>query len=150
MLRLTYGFSLIRTDQAELQFQAGVHVADIASNLTLTGVLSIDGEPFGDSVNSEGSDVTAPLPHFGGNFTYAFNDKLGFYANLLGFAIEINDIKGSIIESGGTLQYNFTDNIGVGAGVRFFRVDVEAKDEDLRGEFQFDYFGPVIYANMAF
>ncbi len=150
LFRLTYGYSLIRNEKADLQLQAGIHVADVKTALRLAGALIIDGQPFGDAIETEGADITAPLPHFGGNFTYAFNEKLALYGNLIGFAIEINDIKGSIIETGGTLQYNFTDNIGVGAGIRFFRVDVEATEEDLRGKFQYDYFGPVIYANVAF
>ena len=150
LVRLTYGYSLIRNDEAELQFQAGLHLADIAVQLGLTGALSIDGEPFVESVSTEQEDVTAPLPHFGGNFTYAFNEKFGMYAHIIGFALEIDDIEGSIVDTGLTVQYNFTDTIGVGAGVRYFNVDVEASDEDLRGQFEFEYFGPLVYVNAAF
>lgn len=150
LFRLTYGYSLIRNEEAELQLQAGVHVADVGIELTATGVISINGEAFSESVSTEDSDLTAPLPHFGGNFTYAFTDKFGAYLHVIGFALEIDDVEGSIVEAGGTLQYNFTENLGVGAGVRYFNVDVQARDEDLRGEFEFNYFGPVLYANFAF
>jgi len=150
LFRLTYGYSLIRNEEAELQLQAGLHVADVGVELTATGVISIDGEPFSESVSTEGSELTAPLPHFGGNFTYAFTDKFGAYLHVIGFALEIDDVEGSIVEAGGTLQYNFTENVGVGAGVRYFKVDVKAQDEDLRGEFELNYLGPVIYANVAF
>ena len=150
LVRLTYGYSLIRNDEAELQFQAGLHLADIAVQLGLTGALSIDGEAFVDSVSTEQEEVTAPLPHFGGNFTYAFNEQFGMNAHLIGFAIEIDDIEGSIVDAGLTAQYNFTDTIGVGAGVRYFQVDVEASNDDLRGQFEFDYLGPLVYVNAAF
>lgn len=48
------------------------------------------------------------------------------------------------------MQYNFADNIGAGAGARFTRVDVEAGNDELRGEFEYDYLGPVVYACQSF
>ncbi len=150
LYRLTYGFSLIRDDRKDLQLQAGLHLADVQAALTLTGALSVGGSVFQQSVQGEGGDVVAPLPHFGANFTYAFTDKLALYANVLGFALTVGDFKGSILETGGTLQYNFMRHVGVGAGVRFFRIDVEAKDSGLTGEFQLDYFGPVAYLSASF
>lgn len=153
LYRITYGFSLIRSDKADLQLQAGLHIADFTVAMQLSGQIQVGGSPVvTDSSATEGGDLTAPLPHFGGNFTYAFTDKFGFYGNILGFAIEIDNIEGSILDVGGTLQYNFTPNFGLGAGVRFFQVSVDAKAEnrDLYGEFEFDYLGPVVYASVTF
>ena len=150
LYRLTYGFSLIRDERKDLQLQAGVHVADVEAALKLTGALSINGSVFQQSVQGEGGDIVAPLPHFGANFTYAFTDKLALYANVLGFALSVGDFKGSILETGGTLQYNFIKHVGLGAGIRFFRVDVEAKDSGLTGEFTLDYLGPVVYLSGEF
>ena len=150
LYRATYGFSLIRDERKDLQLQAGVHVADIEASLRLTGLLSINGSVFQQTVQGEGGDIVAPLPHFGANFAYAFTDKLALYANVLGFALSVGNFKGSILETGGTLQYNFTRHLGLGAGVRFFRVDVEARDSGLTGEFMLDYLGPVVYASAEF
>ncbi len=150
LYRLTYGFSLIRDQKKDLQLQAGVHVADVKAALKLTGALSINGSVFQQSVQGEGGDIVAPLPHFGANFTYAFTDKLALYTNILGFALSVGDFKGSILETGGTLQYNFVKRVGLGAGVRFFRVDVEAKSSGLTGEFVLDYLGPVVYLSGEF
>jgi hypothetical protein len=150
LFRLTYGYSLIRNDEAELQLQAGVHIADLQAELGLAGAISINGEVFTESVTQEGGEVTAPLPHLGGNFAFAFTEKLAVYLHVIGFALELDDIEGSIVEAGGTLQYNFTEAFGVGGGLRYFNVDVEARDEDLRGQFEFNYLGPVLYANFSF
>jgi hypothetical protein len=150
LVRATYGFSLVRNERTDLQLQAGLHIADISASLTLEGVISIDGQPFTETFSTEGSDVTAPLPHFGVQVFHAFSERFGVYANLIGFALKISDIEGQIIESGATLQYNVTENFGLGAGVRYFGVNVEGSGEDLRGKFDFDYFGPVAYANWAF
>jgi len=150
LFRLTYGYSLIRNEETELQLQAGVHIADLEAQLRLAGAISVNGQVFTESIAGEGGDVTAPLPHLGGNFAYAFSDKFAVYLHVIGFALEVDDIKGSIVEAGGTLQYNFTDAFGVGAGIRYFNVDVEAQDEELRGEFEFNYLGPVLFANFSF
>ena len=150
LFRLTYGYSLIRSDEAEVQLKAGLHVADVDAAIGITGVISVDGEPFSQGVRQEGGDVTAPLPHFGGNFGYAFNEKFGVNLHIVGLALEVNDIDGSIVDAGATLDYHFTDNFGVGAGVRYFNVDVEARDDDLTGKFEFEYLGAVVYASVAF
>lgn len=148
--RLTYGFSLLRSERVDLKLQAGLHVADVTTQFVLTGGVSINDQPFVQSVSTESGDVTAPLPHFGGNLTWAVNDRLALFAHLMGFALEINDIDGSIVDAAGTVQYNLTPNVGLGAGLRFFHVDVTSGDPDLRGKFEFDYFGPVVFASLSF
>lgn len=150
LYRLTYGYSLLRSREAEVQVQAGIHVADLRAELTASGLLSIDGQPFTTAVSTEAGSVTAPLPHFGGNFTFAFSEKFGAYLHVIGFALELDDIEGRIVEAGGTLQYNPTDRIGIGAGMRFFEVNVKAQEDNLRGQFEFDYLGPIVYASVSF
>ena len=148
--RLTYGYSLIRNDEADVQLKAGLHLADLETALTLNGVISVSGMPFSQQIVQEREDVTAPLPHFGGNFMYAFNEKFAIFGHVMGFALELDDIEGSIVDASGTVQYNFTPNFGLGAGLRFTRIDVESGDAELRGKFKFDYLGPVVYASLSF
>lgn len=149
--RLTYGFSAIKTDRQELVAKAGLHIADLSVALKLSGNISVDGEPVSpvpiEAPVIEDSDLTAPLPHFGLSYFYAFTPRLGLRANLLGFYLEINDIEGSILDLGTDVVYQPWDHFGVGAGLRFFRVNVDDNrtDKRVRAEFEFDYFGPTIY-----
>jgi len=56
---LTCGSSLVRVNQAEAHPQAGVCVADRRAKITATGVLSMDGQPFAESVSPAGNSMTA-------------------------------------------------------------------------------------------
>jgi hypothetical protein len=47
---------------------------------------------------NDSKSVTAPLPNFGAAYTYAFTPTWAMHLAVKGFAIEINDIEGSIIK----------------------------------------------------
>jgi hypothetical protein len=155
--RLTYGFSLVRNDRMDLQLKAGLHLADISAALQLSGNVcdttmgqSPPGCPLLASPVVEAEDVTAPLPHFGGSFAYAFTDTVAFRFQVIGFAIELDSIDGSLVEIDADVAWHPWRHFGVGVGARYFNVDVEAMGSELNGKFDFEYFGPVVYIATTF
>jgi len=104
----------------------------------------------GSTDRLESSDVTVPLPHLGLSFVYAFSPKLAIRAQVLGFALEINGIKGSLIEIDTDLVYNPWQRFGLGAGFRFFNANVKSTGSSLNGESDFRYLGPVVYGKFTF
>ena len=155
--RLTYGFSMIRTDRSDFQLKAGLHIASLKANLNLTGAIcdptTVPSTPPGcpsDGIGTEAEDVTAPLPHFGLSYGYAFNDQWAIGIQGIGFAIELDNIDGSLIELDADIAWQPWRNWGFGLGVRFFRADVEGKGSDLNGAFTFDYIGPTLYVQATF
>ena len=155
--RLTYGFSIIRSDRSDFQLKAGLHFASLKADLNLTGALcdptTVPSTPPGcptDGVGTENEDVSAPLPHFGLSYAYAINEDWAINLAGMGFAIELDDIDGSLIELDADVAWQPWRNVGFGLGLRFFRADVESGGAELNGSFTFDYFGPTLYVQATF
>jgi hypothetical protein len=153
--RLTYGFSIMKDEKKEILLKAGLHIADLGAGFQLTGAVCVDGEvppncPQLESPRLESDDVTAPLPHFGAAFNYAFTPTLGLRLQVLGFALEINDIDGSLVEIDADLVWQPWEHFGLGAGLRYFNVNIEAKKSGRKAEFDFEYYGPAIYGLFTF
>ncbi|MDH3511305.1 MAG: hypothetical protein OER85_10675 [Gammaproteobacteria bacterium] len=153
--RLTYGFSLLRDEKMDIQLKAGLHIADLSVGLQLTGAVCVDGEPppcfieF-ETPQVESEDVTAPLPHFGGSFSYAFTPNISARFQVIGFAIELDSLDGSLVEVDADVVWTPWEHFGFGAGLRYFNVDVESKGSDLNGQFDYEYYGPAIYGYFTF
>jgi hypothetical protein len=157
MGRLTYGFSVIRNERMDLQLKAGLHLADLSVALQLSG--DICDLAAGDDpdvgcptlqTQTAAEDVTAPLPHFGGSFAYAITPNISMNFNLIGFAIELDSLDGSLIEVDADILWAPWRNFGIGAGLRYFNANVESKGSDLNGEFDFEYWGPTIFVATSF
>lgn len=151
--RLTYGYYLINTDRNNLVLKGGLHIAKLETVLELSGNVFQDGVPVGDplKVVEEGADITAPLPHFGLSYAYAFSPNFALRARGLAFAIKINDYKGTLYDLGLDVQYWPWRRFGLGAGLRYFRATVsDESDADLRGKFKYEYYGPVVYGVVGF
>ena len=155
--RLTYGFSAIRSERSNLQLKAGLHIASMEAGLSISGAVcnpdTVPAEPPGcpqAGTGRETEDVTAPLPHFGVSWAYALSPKWAFNVAGMGFAVEINDIDGSIYEFNADFAWRPLRHFGVGLGYRYFTVNIESGGSDLKGEFEFDYHGPAIYIDATF
>lgn len=155
--RLTYGFSLVRDDRMDIQLKAGLHIASLEAGIRLNGAVcdptTSPSTPPGcptDSTGAEQEDVTVPLPHFGGSFAYSITPSVAFKFQVIGFALELDDIDGSIVEVDADFAWQPWRHFGLGAGIRYFSTEVDAGTSDLNGEFNYDYFGPVLYVQSTF
>lgn len=157
LTRLTYGFSVMRSERMDFQLKAGLHIAKLEAAVQISGEIcgpmtvpsSPPGcPPAGSETASE--DVTAPLPHFGASFGYAMTPSLALSLQVVGFAIEIDSIDGSILEIDADVAWQPFDHFGFGAGLRYFNTNVKAGNSELNGEFDFEYVGPVVYFEATF
>ena len=153
LARITYGFSMIRTDRQDLSIKGGFHLTQVQTALSLAG--DITDVDTGDSLCTpspceasviEKTDRAFPLPHVGLAYGFAITPKLAFRAQALGFFLEISNIKGTLTELDLDLQYQPWKHFGFGAGFRYFNVTVDDKSDDIfRGRFDYEYYGPVLY-----
>ena len=150
--RITYGFSIMRSERMDFQVKGGLHIAKLGAGVQLSGEIcgptTVPSMPPGcPSAGSEAvsEDVTAPLPHFGASFAYAMTPTLAFSFQAIGFAIELDSIDGSILELDADIAWQPFEHFGVGTGFRYFNTNVKAGNSDLNGEFDFEYIGPVLY-----
>jgi hypothetical protein len=155
--RLTYGFSIMRSERMDFQLKAGLHIAKLEAGVQISGEIcgpmTVPSSPPGcPAAGSEtaSEDVTAPLPHFGASFAYAMTPSLALSFQAVGFAIEIDSIDGSIVELDADIAWQPFEHFGVGAGLRYFNTNVKAGNSELNGEFDFEYVGPVLYVEARF
>lgn len=155
--RLTYGYSLIRSERTDLQLRAGIHIADLEAGVGLAGQIcdpgTIPTQPPGCPVaetRTATEDVTAPLPHIGGSLTYIMTPSLAFNVQAMGFAVEIDSIDGSITEISADVAWQPWQNVGFGVGFRYFKTSVEGNNSTLNGKFDFEYVGPTFYVHATF
>lgn len=154
--RVTYGFSLVRNERMDVQIQGGLHIADMSIALQLSGAVCdvAMGEmspcPTGQTPPLQSEDVTAPLPHFGVSFAYSFTPKIAARIQLIGFALELDSIDGSLVEIDADISWQPWQNFGMGVGLRYFNADVESKGSELNGKFDLEYYGPVVYLSASF
>jgi len=155
--RVTYGFSLKRSDRMNLKLKAGLHIVNFEAGLQLQGAVCDvglgqmpPGCPAGQTPPLESEDVTAPLPHFGLSYAYAISEKVEARLQAIGFVIEINGITGSLVELDADIDWKPWRNFGFGLGLRYFNVNVEADGTNLNGEFDLEYYGPALYLSGSF
>jgi len=157
VLRLTYGYSLLSNKRMDLQLVAGIHVAKLGAGLQISGEIctpnTVPSVPPGcptAQTETASEDVTAPLPHLGASYTYAFSETVGMRLKAIGFAIEIGSIDGSILELDADVAWKPLKHFGIGAGWRYFNTNVKASSSTLNGEFDFEYSGPSVFINYWF
>ncbi len=148
--RLTYGFSIARSERMDLRVMGGLHIADLSIGLQLMGAVcdvtlgEMSPCPTGQTPPLESEDVTAPLPHFGVSWAYALTPTIAVDVQAIGFAIELDNIDGSLLEVSADIAWQPWQHFGFAAGLRYFNANVEAGDADLNGEFDLEYYGPSI------
>jgi len=98
----------------------------------------------------ESTDFNGPLPYLKLAFEYYITPK--WLAIIKGgfFALEVSDIDGTLLNLGAKIEYQFTKTFGLGLGYDGFRVDVTAKDGDLRSDIIYRYHGIQAYGILKF
>jgi hypothetical protein len=157
LTRLTYGFSLVRSERTIFKLKAGLHVMSLEAGINVSGLIcgpsTVPSVPPGCPEAGSGQaseDVTAPLPHFGASYVYAMTPTLALKVQAIGFAIELDAIDGSVIEFDADVAWQPWQNFGLGAGFRYFNTNVKSAGSNLNGEFDFEYFGPAVYVQATF
>ena len=150
--RTTYGYSNIRDKKFDLSILAGMHIATVKATVTASGNVSVDGVPVvGGAVTESTSTYTFPLPHVGGSMAYEFTPKLSGKLMLLGFALDLGDYSGSLIEADAFMAYQLSKHFGIGGGLKYFNLNLQANTS--RGghaEYNYQYFWPTIFGYATF
>jgi hypothetical protein len=152
--RLTYRYRFFENSRININLMAGLHGMRVNASLALSGNLIVDGEPvfvLPDEPDVEVEKTKLPLPHFGLGINYAFKPQLIGYAMAKGFALEIGDTYGRLIEANVGVQYQLSQNFGIGGGFKWFFLDiVEDENQLVDVNMDFDFFGPAVYVTYTF
>ena len=134
-------------------FLAGVHVATVKATVTAAGNVSVDGVPIGPgrTVTESTSTYTFPLPHIGGSMSYEFTPRLTGNLTLLGFALDLGDYSGTLIETDAFMAYQLSKHFGIGGGLKYFNLNLQANTSNGgHAEYNYQFFGPAIFGYATF
>ena len=137
--KAAYTYSFLRRDEGYLGATAGLYVADAKVSLAEQNLGS-----------AEVGDVTAPLPVIGLRGEYQFADRWTFRGSGEFFFVEVNDIKGSLVDIYLGVDYEVLDYLSIGLGVNAVTLDVDASKTRFQGELDWEYSGGLLFFKFDF
>ena len=137
--KAAYTYAFMRRDKGYLGFTAGLYIADTRS--------SIAEQNLGQA---EIGDVTAPLPVIGLRGEYAISERWSFRASGEFFALEYEDIDGSLVDLYAGVDYQILDNMALGLGVNSVSFDVDATKTSFAGALDWQYVGGLVFLKFNF
>ena len=138
--KIGYAYSFYHSLQVELSLVAGLNITDYD--------ISYRND---DSSTSGSSGVTAPLPLFGLNLSYAFSPKWSVHSLSEAFYIDIEDtLKGTLLNSELVWEYRAFKNFAIGAGTTRVSTDFDVNDDDWQGSFSDSHRGYLLYGKLYF
>jgi len=140
--RVTYGYHFYTSDKWSIAFLGGLHITNLKFNIRAVGGM---GTTF-----QEAADAVAPLPTFGFSGSYQINDKWYLSGWFQGLTLEFEDFKGKMLNASMAVTYKPWENWAISTGVTSFDINVSSTDDDIRGEFDYEYIGPIISLHSAF
>jgi len=153
IIPFSYAYSFINNDKHELAGFIGLHWTDIDFLIDASAWADKDGSgPSGQARLTAG--VGVPLPLFGISYRYNFSRKWtgGLGAGYFSLSLDDDDTEfsGSLYNIRADTEYWFWNNVALGAAINFFEVDLEVKDSDWNGNFEYRYWGPQLYLRARF
>lgn len=137
--KLAYTWSFMRRDNGYAGLTAGLYVAEIGARLSAVGIADKDG-----------GDVTAPLPVVGLRGEYDLGRKWTIRASGEFFALEYDNIDGSLVDIYAGIQYQLFEHMALGLGWNSVRIDVGVDDSDLNGKLDWGYDGGLLFFKFDF
>ncbi len=137
--KVGYAYSFYHSPQVELSLAAGLNITDYEIIYS------------GSSGTSGASGVTAPLPLFGLQMTYAISPKWSVHYLSEVFYIDIEDtLKGTLLNSELSIEYRALKNFAIGVGITRVSTDFDVDDDDWRGSFSESHRGYLLSGSLYF
>jgi len=137
--KVGYAYSFYHSPQVELSLAAGLNITDYDIGYS------------GSNGTSGASGVTAPLPLFGLQMTYAISPKWSVRYLSEAFYIDIEDsLKGTLLNSEFSIEYKAFKNFAIGAGATRVSTDFDVNDDDWKGSFNDSHRGYLVYGALYF
>lgn len=118
-LVFNYQYSLLRDDRVELSAMAGIYGARFKFGFDSTT----------PPRNIE-SKTTAPLPMFGIGLDTFITPRWTFSTFFEGFALKVEDVKGSVTYLGMSTDYMLTKHFGLGLGISAVHISADSTQEN--------------------
>ncbi|EGV50276.1 hypothetical protein [Candidatus Endoriftia persephone] len=137
--RLAWRYKLYQNEDWQIESLLGVHVTSLS-----TGISTRLAGPSYDA------DVSIPLPSLGLDGAYWISPKLKLDAWAQVFALDYDAYSGSLVNGSISVRYDFSKNFGIGGGYTYYGYSLSADDDNLRGEFDYTFQGPMLYLQAGY
>ena len=144
--RLSVGYSLYRTPEAEAGVALGLHVTSF--KIALEGQGSVNGGPV--SVRRASEEKTLPLPTLGAYGTYAFAPDWAASARADLLYLKVGDYKGSLLNLQANVYYRFNPHLALGLGYRLDDYKLKATKPTWTGKLEYRFSGPQLVLDAGF
>jgi len=147
VIELAYEYDFSKREDRELVLSAGLHYTSFDAELRGTW-----STPGGGGTSSAGStaSVGVPLPVIGARGMWNLGGNWWLDAQAQFFAVEIDNVDGSIINYRAAFIWQPKQWLGFGVGYDSFGIDVDVDREKMRGSLDWTYSGPQAFFNFAF
>ena len=146
---ITYYYTFRKRQNHQLSFSAGLHW--MTMDLNVVGKAGLGPENVDGNASAS---ADAPMPLFGLEYEYYFNRRWTMAIHGEIFGIDLSDdtfsFSGTITNLSVNAIYYFIDNLGAGLAINWFTIDVDIKDDDWNGGFDYEYLGPQIFLTARF
>ncbi|VUX56002.1 exported protein of unknown function [uncultured Woeseiaceae bacterium] len=139
ILRIGYAFSLMNDSQKELGVMAGLHFSSFET--------SISSRSTGQMVSSNAS---TPLPVIGLHGSLSLGKRATLGARLQFFRLDFDRYEGSLSYVTLDIQRRFGDNFKIGIGYNYYAMNLDSRDNDIRGTLENRHQGPVLFVSAGF
>ena len=146
---ITYYYTFRKRQNYQMSFSAGLHWMTL--DLNIVGKADL-GTVTGDGNVS--ASANAPMPLFGLEYEHYFNSRWTMAIHGEIFGIDLSDdtfaFSGMITNLSVNTIYYFIDNVGAGVALNWFTIDIDIKDDDWNGGFDYEYLGPQFFVTARF
>jgi hypothetical protein len=134
MVGLTYGYRFLVRDRAELTGTFGIQVAQVDANALVRSRVLRDAE-----------SGVAPLPLIGLEGRFDFSKRWSFEGRAQYLTVNIDDVKGTILDWRAGLTWRANPHWLLGLGYRSFNVNVDSKNTGTPGFVDLTISGPMLF-----
>ena len=139
ILRLGYAYSLMNDPQKELGVMGGLHFSKVTTEITAAA-----------TGQDEITNATTPLPVIGLYGSVALGQKSTLGARIQFFRMDFHRYEGSLNFARLDWQRRFGETVSLGLGYNYYALNLDSRDNDVRGSLQVRHHGPELFVNMAF
>ena len=134
LIGLTYGYSVVKTQRADVALTFGVQVVEVEANAVVRSRVVRDAET-----------GVSPLPLAGIEGRFDFSSRWSAEARLQYLSVEFDEISGSVLDARAALTWRKNPHLVFGLGYRRFAVEVDSRDDDTPGIVDLMMDGPLLF-----
>jgi hypothetical protein len=135
--KVQIGYSIIRSEKAELGVSLGAHLTDFGT--TLEGQTAN-----GNVIKAETRSILAPLPNIGAFGHINLFGPVNLTGRVNWLQLKIDDYKGGLTDADLGLSWRFSENFSATASWRIINYRLDVERDNFEGNIRYRFSGPTV------